>query len=67
MITATNMFADMQTIGEVIQGIHHLLKDGGVFVAETHYLLDVIQGGQFDTDLSRTFTYLFVGFVDKIV
>ncbi|MFI5334147.1 MAG: class I SAM-dependent methyltransferase [Chlamydiales bacterium] len=49
VITATNMFAHMQTIGEVIQGIHHLLKEDGVFVAETHYLLDVIQGGQFDT------------------
>ncbi|HEX2580043.1 MAG TPA: class I SAM-dependent methyltransferase [Rhabdochlamydiaceae bacterium] len=49
VITATNMFAHMQTIGEVIQGIYHLLKDDGVFIAETHYLLDVIQGGQFDT------------------
>lgn len=49
VITATNMFAHMQTIGEVIQGIHHLLKKDGVFVAETHYLLDVVQGGQFDT------------------
>ncbi len=49
VITATNMFAHMQTIGEVIQGVYHLLKDDGVFVAETHYLLDVIQGGQFDT------------------
>ena len=49
VITATNMFAHMQTIGEVIEGIYHLLKEDGVFVAETHYLLDVIQGGQFDT------------------
>lgn len=49
MITATNMFAHMQTIGEVIIGAHHLLKAKGVFVIETHYLLDVIQGGQFDT------------------
>ncbi len=49
VITATNMFAHMQTIGEVIQGIHLLLKESGIFVAETHYLLDVIQGGQFDT------------------
>ncbi len=49
VITATNMFAHMQTIGEVIMGIHHLLKKDGVFVSETHYLLDVIQGGQFDT------------------
>lgn len=49
IITATNMFAHMQTLGEVIRGIYNLLEDDGVFVSETHYLLDVIQGGQFDT------------------
>lgn len=49
VITATNMFAHMQTIGEVIIGIYDLLKKDGVFVSETHYLLDVIAGGQFDT------------------
>lgn len=49
VMTATNMFAHMQTIGEVIMGIHHLLKPDGVFISETHYLLDVITGGQFDT------------------
>ncbi len=48
MIT-TNMFAHMQTIGEVIMGAYTLLKDGGVFISETHYLLDVVNGGQFDT------------------
>ncbi len=49
VITTTNVFAHMQTIGEVIMGIHNLLEDDGVFISETHYLLDVIQGGQFDT------------------
>jgi len=49
VITATNMFAHMATIGDVILGLETLLKDDGVFVSETHYLLDVIQGGQFDT------------------
>jgi len=49
LITATNMFAHMQTFGEVIMGIHALLKKDGVFVTATHYLLDVIQGGQFDS------------------
>lgn len=49
VITATNMFAHNATIGEVVVGIEHLLKDDGVFVFENHYLLDVIQGGQFDT------------------
>lgn len=49
VITSTNMFAHMQTIGEVIVGVHKLLKKDGVFISETHYLLDVIEGGQFDT------------------
>ncbi len=49
VITTTNVFAHMQTLGEVIMGIHNLLEDDGVFISETHYLLDVVQGGQFDT------------------
>jgi len=49
LILATNMFAHMATIGEVVSGIEALLKDDGVFISETHYLLDVINGGQFDT------------------
>jgi len=49
VITATNMFAHMAAIGEVIAGSEILLKDDGVFVSESHYLLDVIEGGQFDT------------------
>jgi len=49
LIVSTNMFAHMATIGEVVSGIENLLKDDGVFVLENHYLLDVIQSGQFDT------------------
>lgn len=49
LITATNMFAHMATIGEVITGVENILKDDGVFIVENHYLLDVIGGGQFDT------------------
>jgi len=49
LIISTNTFAHMQTLGEFIMGAYNLLKDGGVFVNETHYILDVIKGGQFDT------------------
>jgi len=49
VITATNVFAHVQALGEFIVGVYDLLGDDGVFVSETHYLLDVIQGGQFDT------------------
>ncbi|MEK7680911.1 MAG: class I SAM-dependent methyltransferase [Patescibacteria group bacterium] len=59
VIVTTNTFAHMQTIGEFIMGAYNLLKDDGVFVSETHYLLDVIRGGQFDTvyhEHLRTYT-----------
>lgn len=49
IIITTNTFAHMQTLGEVIVGAYNLLKDDGIFISETHYLLDVIAGGQFDT------------------
>lgn len=49
LVITTNTFAHMQTLGEFIMGAYNLLKDDGVFVNETHYLLDVIRGGQFDT------------------
>lgn len=49
LITSTNTFAHMQTLGEFITGAYYLLKDNGVFINETHYLLDIIKGGQFDT------------------
>ena len=49
VITTTNVFAHVPTIGEVIMGIYNLLEDDGVFISETHYLLDVVAGTQFDT------------------
>lgn len=49
LIISTNTFAHMQTIGEFIAGAYNLLKEEGIFVNETHYLMDVISGGQFDT------------------
>lgn len=49
LVITTNTFAHMQTIGEFIMGAYNLLKPDGVFINETHYLLDVIKGGQFDT------------------
>lgn len=49
LVITTNTFAHMQGLGEFIMGTYKLLKDGGLFINETHYLLDVLKGGQFDT------------------
>ncbi len=49
LITATNVFAHMADLGEVMRGIQALLADDGVFITESHYLLDVLEKNQFDT------------------
>ena len=49
LITATNVFAHMASLGSFIRGIEQLLASDGVFVLENHYLADVIRGNQFDT------------------
>ena len=49
IITATNVFAHMASLGEVMRGICRLLDRDGVFITESHYLLDVIEKLQFDT------------------
>lgn len=65
LLVTTNTFAHMQTLGEFIMGAYILLKDGGVFVNETHYLLDVIKGGQFDTIYHEHFrTYSLKAYVE---
>lgn len=49
VITASNVFAHMAPLGDVVRGIRTLLSDDGVFVLENHYLADVLQKAQYDT------------------
>lgn len=49
LITASNVFAHMAPLGDVVRGIHTLLKKDGVFVMENHYLVDVLEKAQYDT------------------
>lgn len=49
VVTMTNVFAHMADLGEVMRGICALLEPTGVFVTESHYLLDVLEKNQFDT------------------
>lgn len=49
LVTATNVFAHMTGLGDVMRGIDELLKPGGLFVSESHYLLEIINSVQYDT------------------
>jgi hypothetical protein len=49
IVTMTNVFAHMAPLGEVMRGLAQLLSRDGVFITESHYLLDVLDKTQFDT------------------
>lgn len=49
VVTAANMFAHVSKLGGLIRGVETLLVDDGVFVTESHYLLDLIDTVQYDS------------------
>lgn len=49
IITATNVFAHIEHIHEVVESILHLLDENGIFISESHYLLSLVETLQYDT------------------
>ena len=49
VITATNVFAHIENIHEIVNCILSLLKEDGVFISESHYLMSLIETLQYDT------------------
>jgi C-methyltransferase-like protein/putative zinc binding protein/methyltransferase family protein len=49
ILTANNVFAHADALGDMADGIRELLADDGVFVFEVVYLLDLVQQLTFDT------------------
>lgn len=49
LVTATNVFAHMEDIHGVLDGILKLLSEDGVFISESHYVLELVKTVQYDT------------------
>ena len=49
LITATNVFAHIEDVNNIVALILELLQPGGVFISESHYLLPLIETLQYDT------------------
>lgn len=49
IITATNVFAHVDQMASFMNGVDLLLGDDGIFVTESHYLLDLITKLQYDS------------------
>jgi hypothetical protein len=48
-ITATNVFAHIEDIHEIVDCILELLDERGIFISESHYLLPLVETLQYDT------------------
>lgn len=58
IITATNVFAHVEDLHSVTEGISSLLNKNGVFVAEFPYLIDMLEKNLFDTIYHEHISYL---------
>jgi len=49
VVTATNVFAHIEGIHEIVDAILAMLGKDGVFISESHYLMSLIETLQYDT------------------
>jgi hypothetical protein len=49
VVTATNVFAHIDNINDILDLIISLLTEDGVFISESHYLLSLLETLQYDT------------------
>ena len=67
VITATNVFAHVHDIKDFLIGINTLLDDGGILVIEVPYLVDLINGHEFDTIYHEHLSYFMVGSLNELL
>jgi len=48
VVTATNVFAHIYDLEEVVRGVKELLTDDGLFIVENPYLWEMVEQGTFD-------------------
>ena len=65
-MTACNVFAHIDDLAELMQNIKQILDQDGVFISESHYLLDLIETNQFDTIYHEHLRYYSVTFLTKL-
>jgi hypothetical protein len=49
VVTATNVFAHIEDVGSVMDGVLQLLDENGLFISESHYWLSLLETLQYDT------------------
>ena len=66
IITATNVFAHIDDINSIVRLILKTLKEDGIFISESHYLLPLIKTVQYDTIYHEHLRYYSLTSLKKI-
>lgn len=61
LITCTNCLAHVNDLHDLMDGVTHLLRDDGAFVAEFPYLPDTLERNEFDTIYHEHLSYFALG------
>jgi hypothetical protein len=67
IVTAANVFGHMPDIDEVMTCISALLEPDGVFISESDYLLDIVNGLEFDTMYHEHLRYYSVNSIQDLL
>lgn len=65
VVTANNVFAHVDDLASIVEGVRFLLKSDGIFIFEVSYLADVIEKTLFDTIYHEHLSYHSVGPLQK--
>src|SRR6185436_15822638 len=49
VVTATNVFAHIEGVHDIVESVLAMLTDDGVFISESHYLIALLETLQYDT------------------
>jgi hypothetical protein len=49
VVTAANVFAHIEDVHAIVDGIVRMLSEDGVFISESHYLISLLETLQYDT------------------
>jgi len=66
VITAANIFAHVKSLDSFVKGVQLLLKEDGVFVTESQYLMDIVQKLEYDTIYHEHLRYYGIKQLEKL-
>lgn len=65
IVTAANVLAHIEDLAAVLARISRLLAKGGIFISESHYLLDLVEENQYDTIYHEHLRYYHLGSLER--